>query len=169
MAQALVLAASATGDERPGQRISRRPAPPRWLLRPALPLLGAFASSRLLKALYYDPSAITSDVRDAYLLPGRIKGSMDGLMAIMRDRAQDSPIDDARLTMPVLLLNGAHDAIVPLRVAQQLRERIPHAKLVVIDKAAHGLLEEQPAECTRAISDFLRESGVTTRDAAAMS
>ena len=164
MVRALVLAASATGEERFAERTGiRRASPPRWLLRPALPLLAGIASSRLLKLLYHDTSAITPDVRDAYMLPGRIKGSMDGLLAMMRDRTTDPPVDDSRVTMPVLLLNGAHDAVVPLKVAQQLRERLPHARLVVIERAAHGLLEERPQECISAITEFLRESGIEAR------
>jgi pimeloyl-ACP methyl ester carboxylesterase len=160
MTQALVLAASAAGDERAGARMMRGRAAPAWLLRPLLPVVAGFASNRLLKAMYYDQSKITPDVRDAYLRPARIKGSMDGLLAMMRDRADDVPLDEARITMPVLILAGAHDPVVPLGAAQRLRERIPHARLVVIEKAAHGLLEERPDECARAIEDFLRESGV---------
>jgi len=156
--QALVLAASVTGEERVGQRAGLRGSIPQWLLRPILPVMAGFASSRLLKLMYHDASRITPDVRDEYLRPARIKGSMDGLMAMMRDRAEDRPVDDTRITMPVLLLNGAHDDVVPLKAAQRLRERIPHARLVVIERAAHGLLEERPDECALAIADFLRES-----------
>ena len=54
MTQALVLAASAAGDERAGARMMRGCAVPSWLLRPLLPMLSGFASNRLLKAMYYD-------------------------------------------------------------------------------------------------------------------
>lgn len=158
--QALVLAASATGEERAGQRAGLRGSMPQWLLRPILPVMAGFASSRLMKRMYHDTSRITPDVRDEYLRPARIKGSMDGLMAMMRDRAADQPVDDARVTMPVLLLNGAYDEVVPLSVAQRLRERLPHARLVVIERAAHGLLEERPEECARAIADFLLDASI---------
>jgi 3-oxoadipate enol-lactonase len=79
---------------------------------------------------------------------------------MMRDRASDPPIDHTRVTMPVLVLAGAHDRVVPLSAAQQLRERLPRARIVVIEEAAHGLLEERPEECARAIDGFLRETGV---------
>ena len=158
--QALVLAAVATGERRPGRRAGLRGAMPPWLLRPMLPVMAGFASSRLLRMMYHDQSLITPEVRDEYLRPARIKGSMDGLMALMRGRAADEPVDDTRVTMPVLLLNGAHDEVVPLSVAQRLRERLPQARLVVIERAAHGLLEERPEECARAIDDFLREAGL---------
>ncbi len=157
---ALVLAASATGEGRAGQRAGLRGSLPGWLLRPILPVMAGFASSRMMKLMYHDTSRITPDVRDEYLRPARIKGSMDGLMAMMRDGAADQPVDDARVTMPVLLLNGAHDEVVPLSVAQRLRERLPQARLVVIERAAHGLLEERPEECARAITDFLLDARI---------
>jgi pimeloyl-ACP methyl ester carboxylesterase len=62
--------------------------------------------------------------------------------------------------MPVLLVNAAHDRLIPLRVARQIREHIPHARLVVIEDAAHLLVVEQPAACERAMRDFLSDSGV---------
>jgi pimeloyl-ACP methyl ester carboxylesterase len=66
--------------------------------------------------------------------------------------------------MPVLLLCGAQDAVVPLRAAHRLCERIRQARIVVIERAAHGLLEERPDECVAAIRDFL---GDVPADAAA--
>jgi pimeloyl-ACP methyl ester carboxylesterase len=170
LVRALVLAASVSGEERVGgrsMRPGRRTTPPVRIMRPLLPLIGAFASSRLLQMMYYDDSKISDEVRAEYLRPARIKGSMDGLMAMMRDRAADPPVDDTRVTMPVLLLSGAHDSVVPLDAAQRLRERLPHAKLVVIERAAHGLLEEQPEACFDAIDRFLREAGVKPSSAPA--
>jgi 3-oxoadipate enol-lactonase len=83
---------------------------------------------------------------------------MDEFVAIMRAGASDPAVDASKITMPVLLLNGADDRVVPLSAAQRIRERIPQARLVVIDRAAHMLLEEQPEECARAIVDFLRDA-----------
>jgi pimeloyl-ACP methyl ester carboxylesterase len=137
------------------------------LLRPALPVLAGVAASRLLKMMYVDQSKLTQEVRDEYLRPVRIKGSMDGLMAMMRDRALDPPIDYQHITMPVLILCGAQDEVVPLSAAQRLRERLQHTRLVVIEGAAHGLLEERPDECARAIRDFLREVGAQSPEGAA--
>ncbi len=154
MVNALVLAASVSGDERFRRTL------PAFLLRPFLPLLAKFAASRLFKASFYDQSLATDAAFEAYVRPARIEGSMDGLLAMMRDAAKDAPIDRSRITMPVLLLNGAHDRVVPLAVAQRIREAIPHARLVVIERAAHLLIDERAEECARAIRDFLAEAGV---------
>jgi len=153
LVHALVLAASMPADRRP-----RRAPVPGVLLRPLLPLLAPVAASRLLAAGFYDPSYLTDDVRAEYVRPARLRGSMDGLRKMMRDAVSDPPVDASRITMPVLLLYGAHDPVAPLSMAQQIRARIPHARLTVIERAAHLLLEERPEECNRAIEDFLREA-----------
>jgi pimeloyl-ACP methyl ester carboxylesterase len=156
--EAIVLAASVSGDEMGGPRARRLPVA-RFLLRPLLPILGGITARRLLKYAYYDESQLTDEVREEYIRPTRLKGSMDGLLAMMQQAKNDAPIDYARITMPALLLYGAADRVVPLKAATRLRERIPQARLVVIERAGHLLLEEKGDECERAIRDFLRESG----------
>lgn len=152
--EALVLAAAAIGD-----RFRRHlPGPLLPVLRPLLPVLGGIAANRLFGAMFYERPPDAAAIKAEYVRPARIRGSMDGLMAMMRDVARDGEVDTRRITMPVLLLYGAHDAIVPLSVAQEIRSRIPHARLVVVERAAHGLLEERPDECEGAIRDFLRET-----------
>lgn len=178
MVDALVLAASITGEERLGQHVGRvvpRPLLPvvvglttavSYALEHGGPLQGfvrnfshlRFVSTRLLQLAFYDESMLTEDVRDGYLRPMRIRGTLTGILRSVRETARDAAIDRARITMPVLLLYAAHDRAVPLDTAQRLRELLPQARLVVIDRAAHLLLEERPVECVRAIEDFLREA-----------
>lgn len=151
---ALVLAASVSTDDRVGQRAM----PPAFMVRPMVPLIERLVSSRMLRASYYDPAKLTEDVRSEYLRPLRIRGSVDGLMTMMRAATNSVPVDLARFAQPVLILSAAHDRLVPLAVGQRIRERIPQARMVVLDKAGHMLLEEQPEGCARAILDFLTES-----------
>jgi pimeloyl-ACP methyl ester carboxylesterase len=153
LVEALVLAAAMPADRRFRDRTM-----PSFLLRPFLPRLASFAASRLLAAGFYDASNLTDEIREEYIRPARLKGSMDGLMRMMRDGREDGPVDLARIAAPVLLLYGAHDRVAPLSLAQEIRQRIPHARLTVIERAAHLLLEERPDECNRAIADFIRES-----------
>ena len=153
MVDALILVASA--GERPERFRRRLPA---GLLRPFLPALARVGADRLWAASWHDPSRARPEDRDEYMRPTRIKGSMDGLLAMMNGALEEEPIDYGRITMPVLLLNGASDRVVPLARAQELRERIRHARLVVVDRAGHLLLEERPDDCNSAIAEFLRES-----------
>jgi pimeloyl-ACP methyl ester carboxylesterase len=123
-----------------------------------LPLLEGFAARALLRSSFHDPSLLTPALRQMYLRPAHIRGSREGLMKMMADSAErDEPVDLSRLTMPVLILAAAHDHIAPLSMAQHIRDRIPHARLVVIERAAHLLLEERPDECVKAVREFLSE------------
>jgi pimeloyl-ACP methyl ester carboxylesterase len=153
MVDALVLAASVTGDER-----YRRAVPPPVIVKPMAAIIAALVSRRLLELSFYDPAHLTDELRDAYLRPIRIRGTIDGILRSGREAAGDPAFDRSRITMPTLLLYAAHDRVVPLKTAQHLRTLLPHARLVVVDKAAHLLLEEQPEVCAGAIEDFLREA-----------
>ena len=153
MVDALVLAATVAGDGR-----VRMVMPPRVVTRAIAPSIVALVSSRMLDAAYFDAAMPTEDVREEYMRPLRIRGSVDEFVTIMASAGKDEAIDQTRLTMPVLILAGAHDKMIPVEAAQRLREQIPQARLVVIDKAGHMLLEEQPEESARAIEDFLRET-----------
>ena len=154
MVESLVLFASAAGNE---NRYSRFMLP-RWMIRPLLPIFAKFTARALLNAGFRDKSVLTDEIRETYMLPTRIKGSMDGFFEITRDRRRDAPIEHARITCPVVLVNAAHDRLIPLMLARQIRGHIPQARLVVIENAAHMLIVERPDECVRAMRDFLKES-----------
>jgi len=152
LVHALVLVASAPVDLRvPAMNV---PAP---LLRPVLPALAGLAARRIFSASFYDRSKAAPDVFEEYIRPSRIQGSMDGLLRMTRERAEDRPVDMSSITQPVLLLYAADDRIVKLNRAQDVRARLPQARLVVVDRAGHLLLEERPDECNGAILSFLRD------------
>jgi pimeloyl-ACP methyl ester carboxylesterase len=59
-----------------------------------------------------------------------------------------------RLTMPTLLLWGAHDGVVPLAYADAFRALIPNADLRIIDDAAHVPMLERPEAFCEIVGDF---------------
>lgn len=64
--------------------------------------------------------------------------SLDGLrasLAWLRD--VDLRADAARLSMPLLVLHGGRDRITPVGAARWLAGRVPGARLVELDDAAH--------------------------------
>jgi 3-oxoadipate enol-lactonase len=58
------------------------------------------------------------------------------------------------ITAPVLLVWGAEDAGVPVRLAEPLSQALGGAPLVVLEDAGHLCNLEQPAAFDRAITDF---------------
>jgi pimeloyl-ACP methyl ester carboxylesterase len=57
-----------------------------------------------------------------------------------------------QITVPVTIINGRHDRVVPLANAEFLDQRLPLSRLVVLD-AGHFIWEEEPAEYAAAILD----------------
>ena len=64
------------------------------------------------------------------------------------------------LTMPVLVITGREDRIVPSRNSEILAERIPRAELVLLDGAGHGYVLEEEGLADAAVLEFLRQSRV---------
>ena len=68
--------------------------------------------------------------------------------------ATDIRDEVAAIRLPVLLLHGVHDAIVPLAAARWLAGSIDGARLATIEGAAHAPFLSHPAACAAAVEDF---------------
>jgi pimeloyl-ACP methyl ester carboxylesterase len=150
----LVLAAGAPPDTP-----VRLPLYP--LLRPLSPIPLAFLAGnerygrRTIRRIVYDPATLTDDVLRAYTRPLRLRGTAACLIKMLGDVRRDPPLDPATVSARTLLLYGEADTVVPLRVAHRLHAVMPDARLEVVPRAGHLLLEEQPRACTDAILRFL--------------
>lgn len=150
----LILVGSPAPDE-----VRRLPLYP--LLRPVLPILFALTLANLprlrrsLRGLTYDPTFITDQRWQAYAYPSRLHGSTYALIKLLGDVRRDVPLDPARIGVRTLLLWGEADTAVPLRVAHRLHALLPDARLEVVPRAGHLVLEEQPDASVGAILRFL--------------
>jgi pimeloyl-ACP methyl ester carboxylesterase len=61
------------------------------------------------------------------------------------------------VTVPVTIINGRHDRVVPLANAEFLDERLPTSRLVIID-AGHFVWEEAPGQYASAVLDSITGS-----------
>jgi pimeloyl-ACP methyl ester carboxylesterase len=109
------------------------------------------------KRMFYDPVKDTAEVREAYLRPGEIYGSMNTVWQMWRDVRRDKPIDFSRLTLPVLILWAEKERVIPFpgRALRWLQWKLPHAVTEHIPLTGHMLLEEQPEAINRLVSRFL--------------
>lgn len=80
-----------------------------------------------------------------------------GAAALLRGIAMRSASDDIapELTMPVLVIAGARDAVVPLDEARGIAAAFPHATLVVAERSGHLPMLEEPAFTSAALSAFM--------------
>lgn len=58
----------------------------------------------------------------------------------------DLNADLAKLTMPILILHGVHDGVVPFSQAEQLHKQLPSSQLIPLANSGHGAFWEEHEE-----------------------
>jgi pimeloyl-ACP methyl ester carboxylesterase len=147
----VILAASVSGER-------TVLAPRLGLFRVFMPGLARIVAYRAWKNMFYDASQVdTEAIRKAYLAPGRVRGSMNTIWEMWADVPNDPPINYAAITMPVLVLAAEKERIIPLygRVIQRLQKNLPQARIEIVERTGHLLLEENPGRSNELITGFL--------------
>jgi pimeloyl-ACP methyl ester carboxylesterase len=75
-------------------------------------------------------------------------------MLTRRDLLLDGKLQ--RVRMPVLIVSGTADLIVPYDVAIRLQREMPHARLVPLEGCGHLAAFECSNDALRAMREFLR-------------
>ena len=65
------------------------------------------------------------------------------------------------LGMPVHVIGGEHDILVPVWKSKEIAGLIPGAKLTILEGAPHGLSVERADEFNGAVLEFIREAAAT--------
>jgi pimeloyl-ACP methyl ester carboxylesterase len=74
-------------------------------------------------------------------------------MLASRSVGLDKQLD--RIRVPVLVITGDDDRIVPTAQSVRLAGELPNAKLVIVPNCGHIPQEESPAAFLQAVADFL--------------
>ena len=144
--------------------LARIPALGRTLLR----LVGVERVVRhVLEHVVFDCDTITDAQIAGYADPLR---RPTGRRALIQTARQIVPpgLDELvtrvpSLDLPVLLLWGKHDPVIPLSVGERLERELPHARLVVLERCGHLPPEEVPAESLSAVRTVLDATDTRTR------
>jgi len=107
---------------------------------------GRQAASAFLKRLKERESD-----RDKGPTPRALFRQLNAIKAWGRQAAQDL----GRLRMPVLVVNGDSDIMVPTELSYDIARRIPHAQLVIYPDAGHGGVFQHHAEFVPKVLEFL--------------
>ena len=113
----------------------------------------------VLRYAFHDPRLITDDVVAAYAAPIHDSAARGALVAtarqlILPDMAAFT--DRYReIDLPVLLLWGRQDRVVPVSLGQRLQRALPRAELHVVDPCGHVPHEERPDTALEVIERFL--------------
>jgi pimeloyl-ACP methyl ester carboxylesterase len=132
----------------PGRRLARlAPYVPRW------------AQLILLGRMYGDPARIVEGSLEGYVEGGRIPGTIDHVLAIVRGWSADMAALKEALpriaSFPTLLVWGDRDRAVSLASGLRLERELPHSRLIVIPGAGHVVFEELPEVANPLMHDWL--------------
>ena len=75
---------------------------------------------------------------------------------IMLDISNEIPL----ITQPVLLIWGENDTLVPPELGPILRAELPHARFLLLKRAAHVAMFDQPQQFNTAVNAFLEGEDV---------
>ena len=124
------------------------------------PLLARQIQTRgdaFLNSAWHDPDKITPEIRSGYRKPLRAEHWDRALWELTKASGQSglsARVDE--LSMPVLVITGDDDRIVPTEQSVRLAQELPQAELVVIPNCGHVPHEECPEPFLSAVEAFLR-------------
>jgi len=118
-----------------------------------------FNTRTLLSKAFFDDTKITESMTNTYAYYLSLPGAYHSLISTA-DQIIPSNIDSIvdrykEIKVPVLVIWGGEDKIVPLENGQRLIKDIPNARLHVVRSCGHLPQEECPVETIRAIKAFL--------------
>jgi pimeloyl-ACP methyl ester carboxylesterase len=111
----------------------------------------------LLKIAWSDPEKISEDDLFNYQKPLSIDRWDVGLWEFTKANAKNNLADHvAEIKIPVLVISGINDRIIPVDQSRQLATELQNATLVVIPECGHVPQEECPLEFMNAVDDFIK-------------
>ncbi len=113
--------------------------------------------TEFLKTAWHDPSKITPEIFEGYQEPLQIENwdkALWELTVSSRESGLAERVSDFNL--PILVITGDDDRIVPTEQSLRLAEELLNAELAVIPQCGHVPHEECPTVFMQAVTEFLR-------------
>ncbi len=127
-------------------KIVRQPGLLRWVLR----------------KIYQNPELVDEELVKLFATPATDRGALQVFyrLSLTRSDPEYSPIIRdllSDLQIPILLLWGQADRIVPFNSAREIANLNPHVQLVTIPEAGHVVYDERPEFVNQVILDWINE------------
>jgi pimeloyl-ACP methyl ester carboxylesterase len=130
---------------------------------PQMDRLGPLAARQLqaqgvefIKSAWHEPGNITPEIFAGYQKPLQAE-NWDKALWELTVSSRESGLAErlGEFNLPVLVITGDDDRIVPTEQSIQLADEIPNAKLAVIPQCGHLPHEECPEAFMQAVTEFL--------------
>jgi pimeloyl-ACP methyl ester carboxylesterase len=114
--------------------------------------------TQIIQIAWHDPSRITPETMQLYTKPLQVK---DWDRALWEFTLASHPADLvshlAEFNLPVLVITGDDDRIIPVADSERLASALPNARLAVITDSGHVPHEEQPQAFMQVVTGFVNE------------
>jgi pimeloyl-ACP methyl ester carboxylesterase len=111
----------------------------------------------LIETAWHDPAKITPETIELYEKPLQVE-NWDKALWEMTLASKAANLEERldQFNLPILVITGDDDRIVPTEESIRLADELPQADLVVIEEAGHVPHEEQPEAFMEAVVEFLK-------------
>lgn len=169
----------------------REEAMPGWLQPVVSTVEGLVASPILLKTLFYvvrrppvvrkwaglayaNPVAVTAELVEILTGPAQDRGAAATFSALFRAMTSTNFGPRVKtilptLDIPILLMWGRKDRMIPPKLARRFVELNPNLELIELDDAGHCPHDEQPEQVNQILLDWLATKCVQQQDVPASS
>ncbi len=110
---------------------------------------------------FYRGHSIPAEVRQEFLADGRSKSTQEAFLSYFQNFRMGQEYFEPRaheLQSPVLVVWGKYDRFISVKLAHEIAEKLPNAKLEVIDKSGHYVHMDKPQELVQVVTKFLHEA-----------
>ena len=127
------------------------------------------ADAQSLLSLFFEPSESSQTAGRHHLErlmlradrePPAGENTVRAHVAAIRAWAQkpSSPNGLANVKLPVLVVSGSHDVMIPTSNSYDLSQQLPNAELIVYPDSGHGSLVQYPERFARDVAGFVADS-----------
>jgi pimeloyl-ACP methyl ester carboxylesterase len=112
-----------------------------------------------LKGFYWGHS-IPAEVQQEFLADGVSKSNQEAFLSYFQNFRIGQEYFEPRaheLQTPVLVAWGKYDRFISVKLAYEIAEKLPNARLEIIDKSGHYVHMDKPQELAQVVTSFLGE------------
>ncbi len=109
---------------------------------------------------FYRGHSIPAEVRQEFLADGMRKSNQEAFLSYFQNFRMGQEYFEPRaheLQTPVLVVWGKYDRFISSKLGYEIADKLPNAKLEVIDKAGHYVHMDKPQELVQVVTKFLDE------------
>ncbi len=109
---------------------------------------------------FYRGHSIPAEVRQEFLADGKRKSNQEAFLSYFQNFHLGQKYFESRaheFQTPVLVVWGKYDRFISVKLAYEIKEKLPNAKVEVIDKSGHYVHMDTPQELVQVATRFLGE------------